>query len=301
MVDIVASDYNTLQQRVAKLLGTVSATFGYGQTVISSPVFQGNTITAAQWDDLRNDILSVKIHQTGSTPTIRNIAVGDLIDDTSADPKVQYNTLLSTAEAERFELAVSQSQITALTPKTFSSVWSNSAEMTITATFSTANEARYFFNSGGAIRIESNRTGGSVSLQNSAWSDLLDIVGSQSFSANPVLAVNFYTLTNNYQTFYQLSSSAPYTSNTYKLQAKCDVADNSTGTAKVVTVKVLLEDDYVDPDIGSGSPDVYPPDDQVDGTLTIESTEIKASGFLQPTGNFTITSPSFTISNITAT
>jgi hypothetical protein len=37
----------------------------------------------------------------------------------------------------------------------------------------------------------------------------------------------------------------------------------------------------------------------VDGTLTIDVTEIKASGSLQPSGSFSITGPSFTVDNIT--
>ena len=296
MVDILATDYNSLQQRASRLLGTGSGTYGYGQSFVSTGVFQGNTITADQWDNLRNDITSIKIHQDGFTPTIRNIAVGDLIDDTSSDPKIQYANLLTDAETNRYKLASSQSLVTAIDSKTFTSAWSTSAEMTVTVNFSNANEARYFFNSGSTIRIEASRTGGSAVAQNSNWSNLLDSAGAQPFGADPDLNQfsDYYSLTTDYQTYFFDTGSTPYSANRYQLLAKCDVADNRTGTATEVTIKVLLEDSYVDT-----GPEVAP-GDSVDGTLVIDVTEVKASGNLQPTGTFSITSPSFTLSNITA-
>lgn len=294
MVDILASDYNTLQQRVANLLGTGTATFGYGQTVQSSAVFQGNTILASQWDNLANDIKSVYIHQTGNSPSIRNVDAGDLIDDTSADPKVNYANLLTNLESNKFDLAPSQSLITAIDTKTYSSSWSSLVSMTVTATFSTALEARFFFNSGGRLRLAGVKSGGSASAQNTSWSNLLSSVGARDFGADTNPNLNFYNLTNNFQTYYEESSSSPYASNRVLLEAKCNVANNATGTATEVELKLSYIDDYTDP----GPP---APGDLVDGTITIDLTEIKASGNLQPSGSFTITSPSFTVSSISGT
>lgn len=293
MVDISALDYNSLKNRVDRLLGSGSGTFGYGQTVQSSSVFAGNTILASQWDDLRNDILSIKIHQDGVTPAIRDIAVGDVIDDTSADPKIQYANLLTDAESNKFLLAPEQSQFTAISTKTFTSAWSISAQLTFTATFNNATDARYFFNSGGKIQITSGRTGGSATSQNASWTSTLDSAGTQSFGADTNPNVTFYTLTNNYQVYVEEISSIPYSSNVYKIEAKCDVANNSTGTATQVDFRITLTDEYTDP----GSP---APGDSVDGTLEINIVEQKASGNLQPSGTFTVTSPGYTVSNISA-
>lgn len=293
MVDISALDYNTLKNKAEKLLGAGTGTFGYGQTVQSNSVFAGNTILASHWDNLRNDVLSIKIHQDGVTPTIRDIAVGDVIDDTSADPKIQYANLLDIAESNKFQLAPEQSQFSAISTKTFSSAWSSAAELTLSASFSDATEARFFFNSGGKIQITTSRTGGSATSQNASWTSTLDTVGTQSFGADTNPNVNFYTLTNNYQVFVEEISSVPYTSNLYKIEAKCDVANNSTGTATQVDLKITLTDAYTDP----GSP---APGDSVDGTLEIDVVEQKAAGNLQPSGSFSITSPSYTVSNISA-
>jgi len=294
MVDILASDYNTLQSRAETLLASGLGTFGYGQTVQSSAVFQGNTILASHWDNLANDIKSIYIHQTGNTPAIRDVAPGDLIDDTSADPKINYANLLSNLESNKFDLAPTQSLITAIDTKTYSSSWSSLVSMTVTATFSTANEARFFFNSGGKIRLEGSRTGGSLVAQNDFWSSLLSSVAARDFGADTNPNVNFYTLTNNFQTYYEEAASSPYASNRVLLEAKCDVANNATGTATEVELKLSYIDDYTDP----GTP---APGDLVDGTIAIDVTEIKASGNLQPSGSFSITSPSFTVSNISGT
>lgn len=294
MVDISALDYNSLKDRAVKLLGSGIGTFGYGQTVQSNSVFAGNIILASHWDDLRNDILSIKIHQDGVTPTIRDIASGDVIDDTSADPKIQYANLLDIAESNRFQLAPEQSQFTAISTKTFSSAWSSTAGLTFTATFNNASEARFFFNSGGKIQVTTTRTGGSDTNQNASWSNTLDSAGTQSFGADTNPNVNFYTLTDNYQVFSQEISSVPYTSNLYKIEAKCNVVDNSTGTATQVDLRITLTDAYTD----LGNP---PPGDSVDGTLEVNIAEQKAAGNLQPSGSFSITGPSYTVSNISAT
>jgi len=114
-------------------------------------------------------------------------------------------------------------------------------------------------------------------------------------SANTELYVmlNYYTLTNSPQVYYQNSLSTPYSANYYRLSAWTNVANNSTGTASILYIKVSLVDAYVDP-----GPAFAPPD-QVDGTLTVSVEELKASGPLFPSGTYTITSPTYSISAFT--
>ena len=103
-------------------------------------------------------------------------------------------------------------------------------------------------------------------------------------------------MTNSYQTYYQGSLSTAYSANYFRLEAQTDVADNSTGTATVLTIRATLADSYVDPDVATGN--VEPPGDSVDGTLSIDVTELKATGSLVPSGSFTITSPVYSLSAI---
>lgn len=292
--DITAAGFKAIQDKAESLLGVGSATRGYGQTVQSTDYAVGTRIEKAQWDLLRYDIINIRTHQDGSPPLIVSINAGDVISFGAASPNTNFNTLLDTAIANRFNIGPGRSMVSAIGSKTYTSGWSTQASCVITATFSNANQARYFFNSGGKIRISSTRTGGAVTQQNNAWSSILTAIGLKEFGANTDPFVNFYTLTSSYQTFYQTSLTTSYSANNYKLEAKCNVSNNSSGTATTVDIRVTLNDTYVDVD-------PTPPGDVVDGTLTINFEELKATGSLVPSGTFIITSPSYSISNITAT
>lgn len=285
------TDYNALQDKVQVLLGTGSGSRGYGQPVPSADVFQGNTITKAQWDALRNDILSVRVHQDGTTPVLASIAKGTPINFAIIS---NYSSVLDVADANRFNIGPGQSVVSTKATQTTSSSWSTQAQAVLTVTFANSNDARYFFNSGGKIRIIGSRSGGSSTSQNNAWTNFLANIGTISFGAATSVFVNFYDLTLSYQTFYQTGLSTPYSANFYRLEAACDVASNTAGTATQVQIRITLRDDYVDP----GTP---APGDTVDGTLTLTVEELKAAGALYPTGTFAITSPSYSLSAISLT
>ena len=198
--NIAAADYVSIQNKAESLLGTGSITRGYGQTVQSTDVFTGNTITKAQWDALRFDVINIRLHQDGVLPNIVQVNAGDPIVYGAANPNTNYDTLLETAIANRFRIANNQSVITSVNAATTSSAWSASATMTTTVTFSNATDARYFFNSGGKITISSTLTGGSATAQVNAWKNILTSVGARSFGADTDPLVNYYTLTNSFQT-----------------------------------------------------------------------------------------------------
>ena len=46
--EIQDTDYNGIRSKVEKILGNFSGTFGYGQTLVSTAVFEGETITRQQ-------------------------------------------------------------------------------------------------------------------------------------------------------------------------------------------------------------------------------------------------------------
>ena len=292
---IFASQYVAIQDKAESLLGTGSTTRGYGQTVQSSDVFIGNTITKAQWDLLRFDVINIRLHQDGVMPAVVQVATGDPIGYGPSSPNTNYNILLEQAIVNKFSLADNQSIVTAKTTQTFSSPWSTQAQTTLTCDFADAATARYFFNSGGKIRITSTLAAtGTPTAQVNAWVNFLNSVGTRSFGADTDPTINYYTLTNVYQTFYQDSLSSPYSANNYKLEARTNVSNNSTGTATQVQIRITLSDAYVD-----AFPANAPPDSVV-GTLTVNVVEVKASGLLQPSGNFTITSPTYSLSSIVA-
>jgi hypothetical protein len=294
--DILASDYVAIQDTAERLLGTGIAGRGYGQAVQSADVFVGNTITKAQWDALRYDIVSIRLHQDGIVPAgIVTLTTGDVIGYGASAPNNNYATLLATADSNRFQINASQAVITVVDSKIRSTSWSTLCEATLTATFASADQARYFFNSGSKMRFTTTLTGGTPTQQYNAWVNFLNSVATRSFGADTDPTVNYYTLTNAYQIYFQSSASSPYSANTFKLEAKTNVANNSAGTATQLFLKVTLADNYVDP----GPEPSPPPGDLVDGTLTIAVDELKASGSLLPSGTFTITSPTYSLSAIT--
>jgi hypothetical protein len=300
--NITAAEFVTIQNKAESLLGPGAGTRGYNQTVVSSDVFSGNQITRAQWDLLKTDIINILYHQNGELPNIVTVNSGDVIQFGAGHPNSNYDTLLETAAANRFQVAASQSVVTSKGAATYTSAWSSSAQFTLTITFATADQGRYFFNSGGKIRINTSISGGSGTAQYNAWVNFLNSVGIRSLGADTDPLVNYYTLTNSFQTYYQSSLSTPYSANNYRLEARTNVANNSTGTATILTLRATLTDAYTDPVPGGGlSAGLFPPGDSVDGTLTISVEELKASGILFPSGSFSITGPaSYSLSGITA-
>lgn len=292
--DIESTDYNGIQTLMNRLIGNGDGSYGYGQDVKSSPVFVGNIITKAQWDTLRFDLLNARIHQTGSTPSIVLLQEDAVIDDKAADPVRSYADLAELASTERFNTTTEQTVLTNIGSPDYTSAWSTSAVVELTATFTTSNEARYFFNSGSTLNVTPTITGFTDTAQNRSWNNLFNEAGTQKFGASADQVTSYYELTNVYQTVYALTSSAAYASNIFRIEAKCDVANNSTGTARVIDLKITAADQYIDYGLPA-------PGDSVDGTLTITVDEQKANGVLQPSGTFSVVSPTYSLGSIVAT
>ncbi len=346
---ILYTDFNTLRNAVATILGTGSGTSGYGQTVQSSAVsgatgtgtvFGGGTgaskITTTEYSQLRYDIINVYRHIYGADPTPANPIIGQLVRWVTAsaavaseydiseyniaeynatsiggsdDPYTQFSVFISDIQANRFTCATSQSVVESKASVVRSTAWGggiNTIGSRISVSFLSSNAARFFFNSGGEIRIASTRTGGSATSQNTAWTNLLNGAGTRTFSAQQPSATlglsnatNWYNLTNVYQTWYTVTDSSPYGANNYRIQARTlngSVANNNTGTSLGVDFLVLFQDNYIDPDTlyAPGSAVNVPPGDSVDGTLTISVTAKRASGVMAPepsTGAFSVASP----------
>jgi hypothetical protein len=254
---------------------------------------------------LRYDLVNAKVHQDGVSPSIVTISSGDVVGYGAGYPNTNYDTIAEQSILNRFNIGAGQSVLSLATMagQTATGVisrtgsWSTQSQCTLTVTFATANDARYFFNSGGKIRFTSSRTGGDTSAQNTQWTNLLSTTaGTINFGAQTPAAVNFYTLTTSYQQWYTVSASSPYAANFYRIEALCNCTDptNTNGTASVVTFRITWGDSYLDVDPS-------PPGDLVDGTLSLTVEEFKAAGSLIPSGSFSITSPSYSISAITAT
>jgi hypothetical protein len=321
---ITQAEYNNIRNKVIGVLGTGSGNSGYGQPLNSSAVALGNRVTINEYANLRFDIINAWVHQAGSAPTTVTVAEGGTIRFSAVDaPVTTYDALANTLIANRFNLGAGQSAVAipASSPRsrTYTGVgadfWNSSISCTIDVQWPSANAARFFWNSGGQIRITSTRSGGSGTTQNTSWTSILNSAGTQSFGGNnpgtgtsPMDGQNWYRLTNAFQTYYTLSGSSPYGSNSYNLQARVtDTTNNSGGAAANSQFRVLLIDNYVDPGTSPVPPNNFqppasdfPPDDSVDGTFSISVSLVFATGVLAPAslGNFTVTQPTVTLGPI---
>lgn len=171
--------------------------------------------------------------------------------------------------------------------------WNAQATATLTMTFTSVNEAKYFFSSGGKLKFTSRLENGSPTMQNSEWTNLLLAAGSQEFTGYWKDEFNYYKLTDVYQTVYTYIASAPYTSNYYKIEAKCNLIDNTLGGATEVMFRFIWRDDYSRNYIGWNNY-IYT-ESGIDGTLSITVEEIKG---VAPSTEPIVISPSYVLSSI---
>jgi hypothetical protein len=284
---VLASDVNTPYTRGADVMGTGAVSRGYGQTVFGAGVTTSTIINANDFNNIRYDLLNASAHQNGSAAalTLAGKVAGDLFDTTDANNFASYS---STIDSDRFNCHSSRKSTAAAGSNSRTSSWVSQVVATYTLNFSNANEARYFWNGGGRIRLASSRTGGAASSQNTSWSSLLSSAGTQEFGGPAVYGWNTSATS-----LYQVFSSAPYASNTYKIEVRTNV-NNSSGGANIFYFDLTWVDPYVDP--SPGEPPL--PEDIVDGTLSysVEITFPTAGHALTPSGTWA----SYTYSSYTA-
>ena len=311
-------DYNDIQSALATVMAGGSGNYGWGQTMLSSQVSTSTKVTINEWANLRYDIINAYKHIYGSTPTMVSPAEGNtvrysgsFVPDTGASdaPVTQYQTYVTNISANRFTVGAGQYATTAATTSSttwpsafYGSYWTTRIACLVTVQFSSATEARYFFNSGGTIRFTASQSGGTVSSQNSSWASILTTAGTREFGANtpstgttPADGLNWYRLTNTWTQWYSISGSSPYGSNTFKIYSRCPVVNNSTGLAQSAEFLLEFNDVYTDPgNYYLDSPNTI---DKVDGTFSVSASTKYATGVLVPTGvgNFVVSNPVVTV------
>lgn len=321
---IIQADYNDIRNKIVSVMGAGTGTLGWGQQsrINSTAVAEGTRVTVNEWGNLRFDIINAYKHIFGTNPTTAAVAEGNTIrystsftpDTGTLDvPQKQYDDWANTITANRFTVAAGESATTATVSVTRTTAWNNQLTCLIQFYWNNAADARYFFNSGGQIRVSCSRTGGAATSQNSSWSGLLSTAGTRIFAAqtpntgtSPNDGTNWYRTTSSYQTFYSATGSSPYGSNTFQIQSRCvDVASNSTGTAASGEIRLVFTDGYVDPgtvrqpgEAAARPTSDFLPDDVVDGTLTINVSTLYATGLMVPTGTFTVPQPILAINSI---
>jgi hypothetical protein len=323
---ILKTDYNAIRDKLVAVLGNGSGNIGWGQQarIQSTAVGDDSKVTINEWANLRFDVINAYKHIFGSNPTTAVVSEGGTIrysaiftpDTGTVDvPQRQYDQWADTITIDRFTVAAGESATTGAVSSSKTTSWISQCQCTIQVYWTNANDARYWFNSGGQIRISASRSGGAASSQNTSWTSLLSSAGTQLFGAalpntntTPNDGTNWYRTSSTFQTYYTATASSPYGSNNYQLQSRClDQPSNSAGTAAQLEIRVLFTDGYVDPGIGSvfpgpqtATPANFLPDDVVDGTLTVNVSSLYATGIMVPSSQvFTVTNPIIAVSAVT--
>ena len=317
---IVQADYNDIRNKIVTILGNGSGNSGYGQQarINSVAVAEGTKVTINEWANLRFDIINAYKHINGVHPTTAQVAEGNTIrytatftpDTGTLDvPQKQYDDWVNTITTTRFGVAGGESGTTSAVSQSRTGAWISQCTCTIQFNWANSNQARYWFNSGGKIRVSASRSGGGAQPQNTAWTSLLSSAGTQSFGGavpnvslvtSPNDGTNWYRTTSTFQTYYTATASSPYGSNNYQLQARCvGVASNSSGTAASGEIRVVFNDGYVDPGQHPSNP-VPDYTDSVDGTLTVSVSLLFATGIMVPSSAvFTVTNPTVAVGAVT--
>jgi len=230
---ILATDYNVIQSKVALVLGSGTGNTGYGQTVISSQVSSRTNVTYTQWNNLRIDLLKARQHQTGndmsSFLTVASATVNVTDADRTAftsmanDIQDQTNRLITPppSQATRENLVAVQQRATA---------WNGSLTQTVTVTFSNADSARYFFNTGSQIEFGLSRSLGTSNTKNATWTAMFAGMGVISFkhdstacsgTGNPAATIGYYELsTDDKLIFQKLAPAGAYADNRFFILAR---------------------------------------------------------------------------------
>lgn len=159
---VQAADFNALAGgNPTTSSGTLNAVWatgggatGYGQTALAN-VSVGNTVAATgQWATLVSNTASAATHQGSSITSVTAPVSGGTITYLSAIP-----TNLTTIYTNRLNAATQGA--TSSNTATRGTTWSAGLTFTHTATFANGDAARYFFNSGGQLKITCSHPAGS--------------------------------------------------------------------------------------------------------------------------------------------
>lgn len=283
---ITAANYNSLQSRVANLLGSGFGGSGYGQTLVSAPVAVGEIVTAEHMNLLREDINRAHVHQTGSLSSLLAIDVESLIGANAVDGDAEkgfnsYSAVITILEGNAGEVDGTQVTLETATTSTRFAGWAGQLVHMFTVNFADADERRAFFNAGGEIHMSAEIVGDNTP-KGQDWNSILTNMGTVKFAketttktgaAGTVQAIGNFDLSSSFQEIFQRRGQADYyAENRYFIYCKETSLDS-----------IQFRIEFLDNDQGD------PNDDEVvRGTLT---SVVKQ---LRPTGSYvTVNSPSY--------
>ena len=269
---IQATDYNgfvstTAGANINATWSTGTTNAGWGQTAIGT-VAAGGTVTATQWASLVNTLSSMG-SQTGTTITARTAPTAG----TTIAVLAAVNTDITNCYTNRGNAVGSGtpygtfSGTTSKTTATGSGQAAWTITFTHTVTFPSADQARYFFNAGGIVKLQYgksstgtdtdpdwntlagwcgsiNITGGAQTIAAQAYTGTTRLGGTGGTQTTLATTTGWYNLIGTPTTIFQLTNStAPYTGEYIR----------TTATATSTTVLTLVTTWVSDGSTGAGT------------------------------------------------
>lgn len=173
--------YNHNVANVGTVWGVGYGRYGYGQsTTYIQPTVVGQLIRSQEWDNLDAILQATISHQTG--PSSFTGGAGETV---AAGQRIRpwaffdSNTVTSYTNAGGGRCFLNTDRAAQTT--SYTGIWGQSNGRTLrfvqTLEFTTADQARYFFNAGGKIKLSFSRSGGVASARNTFWSGLCTAAG----------------------------------------------------------------------------------------------------------------------------
>ena len=178
---IQSVDYNgfvstTVGANVNNVWSTSTGDAGYGQPEISTVVAE-STVSATQWSTLNNRITSIANHQNTTITSRTNPVATDTITiltnlgtDIANITTYRGNAVASGSTINSWSGNIAQVDNTG----SGNSAWT--LTFTNTITFPSADQARYFWNAGGLVRIDMNKTSNATD-SDPDWNSFVSTVG----------------------------------------------------------------------------------------------------------------------------
>jgi hypothetical protein len=292
--NILALDYNNIQSKIGQILGTGAGNYGYNQTVLSSQVAVNQKITALQWQNLYNDLIAARTHQTNANET-GNLTYPTTSTQIKESDRAAYQSYVNVIDTNRLITPpTGQATLETYVTGTRSSSWNGTITHSVTLTFANANTARGFFNAGGNIQFSASHTPDVSTLKNNSWQTMLANMGTikMTYAATTntgsstgvtTTSIGFYQLTTSPQLIFQkLTEQSLYSPNQY------DVYANINGPATAITFSIQ----FIDLSTGTtentqaSTSNPFRVDEDITGTLSS-----KVEGYRPSGASVSITAP----------
>lgn len=303
---IEAVDFNTFRTQLLDVYGVGFGDSGYGQTAITVPTVLGGfveIVKSAEWTNFRNAVEVCALHQGTATtllPPVTVLEPGDVViaHDGITDPDDFPQMLTDITNNRLIADPTSTSLFLNRSVQSITQTWSNLASTVIDLEWPSADDARYYFNSGGEVIVRSEFSPTSSTPQNDSWQSLLNDVGSvitnyitttYTGTVGTPASIGYYNMTTAASPDLLFSAGPPsgggyyyyYNVNQYRISARMlNVSGINGDNGRRMRLLIEFDDQFT----GAG--------DVVDGTLTVRIDERRATTHL--------TVPSFTVNVQTA-